>query len=90
MKSDLWRRDIFVSVCLLILLLLPVSCAPRIKGWSLEAYRGADFNMTSLNEEGLALLPVMVVAVDPAEAAELSGVHLCGCISDIWLARRGV
>ncbi len=72
MNSDLWRRDILVSVCLLIVLVLPVSCAPRIKGWSLEAYRGPDFNMASLNEEGLALLPVMVVAVDPAKAAERS------------------
>jgi hypothetical protein len=59
--------------CLLTGVLLMTGCTPNIKGWSQEAYRSPDFSTSLLGQEGLALLPVMVVTAEPVEAPGRTG-----------------
>lgn len=51
--------------CIWVFLVLSVpliaGCTSRIKGWSQESFRGADFNADKLRKEGMAILPVMVL-----------------------------
>jgi hypothetical protein len=73
MKFVLSARDLSGWTCLLIGSLLVTGCTPNIKGWSQEAYRSPGFSTSLLGQEGLALLPVMVVTAEPVEAPGRTG-----------------
>jgi len=67
MQSIWWTRWPWGWLWFWGALFVLTSCAPKIKGWSQEAYRSPDFNARSLNGERLALFPVMVVYGEPAK-----------------------
>lgn len=46
----------------LLLLLCTVGCTSKIKGWSEESFRSVDFKPEKLKTDGLAVLPVMILA----------------------------
>ncbi|MBE9547743.1 MAG: hypothetical protein IMF10_09680 [Proteobacteria bacterium] len=58
-KVSLRRPSIWTL--LLIILLLSTGCYPIIKGWSQESFRHPEFSNGALNQEGLALLPVIIL-----------------------------
>ena len=56
------NRDFLPLILLLAFSLVLSSCSAKIQGRSEESYRSSDFSIHTLDEGGLALLPVMVLA----------------------------
>jgi hypothetical protein len=50
-----------ILTVILSVFVLSASCTPKIKGWSQESYREPGLSINSLNQEGLALLPVIIL-----------------------------
>ena len=73
MKFDFWTRGLCVFLFLLIASFLLTGCAYKIKGWSQEAYRSPDFDLSLLKEKGIALLPVIMTAAEPLENPSRTG-----------------
>ncbi|HEC99363.1 MAG TPA: hypothetical protein ENN18_03145 [Proteobacteria bacterium] len=65
-----WRPCVWMLMS--ILLLLSTACSPKIQGWSQESYRSSGFSNDALNQERLALLPVIVLErpLEKAKAPE--------------------
>ncbi|MEW6328076.1 MAG: hypothetical protein AB1487_10885 [Thermodesulfobacteriota bacterium] len=61
MRFDTFPWRPYIWVLMPILLVLSTACSPKIKGWSQESYRRPGFNNDALNQERLALLPVIVL-----------------------------
>ena len=63
MRLDIFLRKSYVLLLLLIFIILPMQtgCCPVIKGWSQESFRSSEFSADSLDQEGLALLPVIIL-----------------------------
>lgn len=73
MKSDTkWIRT-YIWAFLIIVGILSTGCAPKIKGQSQESYRSSWFSDTALNNEGLALMPVIILKDTFEKAEETSG-----------------
>jgi len=72
MRSDALLCRPYILTLLLIVVLLSAGCSTKIRGWSQESYRSSGFNTNVLNQEGLALLPVIVLK-SPAEKAKDPG-----------------
>ncbi|MDQ7837520.1 MAG: hypothetical protein RDU59_03385 [Thermodesulfobacteriota bacterium] len=61
MRFDAFPWRPYIWMLMPILLLLSTTCSPKIKGWSQESYRSSGFDNDALNQERLALLPVIVL-----------------------------
>ena len=63
MKLDMFLRKSYVLTLLLVFIFLSMQtgCCPVIKGWSQESFRRPDFTRDTLDQEGLALLPVIIL-----------------------------
>jgi hypothetical protein len=58
------------QIFLLVACLLAVGCSTKIRSWSQESFRGPGFSQVSLNRDGLALLPVIIMAEPARKLAE--------------------
>ena len=63
MKLDIFLRKSYVLILLLIFIILPMQtgCYPVIKGWSQESFRSSEFSADAMKQEGLAILPVIIL-----------------------------
>lgn len=59
--SAMMYRSIFFLAGLISLFILTTGCSSRIEGWSQESFRTSDFDIGTLQREGLALLPVIIL-----------------------------
>jgi hypothetical protein len=62
MKSYILISRSFRSMLVLLVVCLLVGCSAKIHCWSEESFRSNDFNEEKLQKEGLALLPVIILA----------------------------
>ncbi len=67
-------KRVTFQVVLLTSCLLAAGCATHIRSWSQESFRGPGFNQAALNREGLALLPVIIMA-EPTPKVHEGGGH---------------
>ena len=75
MRLDIFLRKSYVRIPLLIFIILPMQtgCCPRIKGWSQESFRSSEFSSDAINQEGLALLPVIILKETYKKTEEPAG-----------------
>ena len=65
MKHPIFQQR-FTLLCFLLSASVLVSgCSTKIKGWSQESYRSPNFSLATLEREGLALLPVIMLEPPP-------------------------
>jgi hypothetical protein len=64
-----WRRGKIFRLFLLAACLLAAGCSPKIRSWSQESFRGPGFSQEALRREGLALMPVIIMAEPSRQAA---------------------
>lgn len=71
MRLDAFRRRLSIWLFVSIVCLLSAGCTPVIKGWSQESYRSSEFNIQTLGQERLAVLPVIILK-RPSEKSKAS------------------
>lgn len=67
-----WLYRSIVGILIFALTSLGAGCASKIKGWSEESFRSNGFNTEALQNEGIALLPVIMLGpgTDKSDAAD--------------------
>jgi hypothetical protein len=75
MKLDMFLRKSYVLALLLVFIVLSMQtgCSSVIKGWSQESFRRPEFTRDTLDQEGLALLPVIILKETYKKAEERAG-----------------
>lgn len=75
MKLDMFLRKSYILILLLafIFLSMQTGCCPVIKDWSQESFRSPEFSRGTLDQEELALLPVIILKETYKKTEEPAG-----------------